>query len=110
MSMADVAAKVGLQKSSVHKILSRPAEPRRDHIKRVVARAVKVLRRTKGRTRKVTATEVAAKTGVCHVATVSRVMRAVGMSTLRGRRSADNAPGGFDGYIPGYSQGWAGRS
>jgi hypothetical protein len=108
--MAAVATRVGLQKSSVHHILSRPVEPRRDHIRRVVVRAVKALRRGPGRTRKVTAAEVTAKTGVCNVTTVSRVIKSTGLYRWRDRRSSDNEPGGFDGYIPGFSQGWGGRN
>jgi hypothetical protein len=109
-----VAEIVGLHLSSVKRILCSVDGEGKECLRSRVPGVVKKLRRTKGR-RRIAAREVAVALGDCSRASVARVCKELGLdmrrvsTTVRDRRKKLRKWKGevaFDGYIPGFSQGW----
>lgn len=116
LSAKRVAEVVGLQLSSVKHILASGQHDGRECLRSRVPAVVNALRRTKGR-RRVAAREVAVALGDFHRTSVARVCKEMGLdmrrtnTTVKDRRRKLRKWRGktaFDGYIPGFSQGWGG--
>jgi hypothetical protein len=109
-----VAEVVGLQLSSVKLILGSGQRVGMECMRSRVSAVVKKLRRTKGR-RRIAAREVAVALGGYSRRSVARVCKEMGLdmkrisSTVKNREKKLSKWKGevaFDGYIPGFSQGW----